>query len=61
MGKYDSVWKKEFNIQTLKPIGRLERGVFEPAMDYARRHKGGVKLIHFIRNQPWESWRAIKG
>ena len=58
-GKYDSLWKREFNTRTLKFTGRLERGTFATAMDYARRHKGGVALIQHVRNQPWETWRKI--
>lgn len=57
-GKYDSLWKKEFDAKTFKSTGRLKKGFFDTAMNYARKHKGGVAAIQHIRNQPWESWRS---
>lgn len=60
-GKYDSLWKQEFNTRTMKRTGRLERGTFTTAMEYARRVKGGVRAIEHARRQPWETWKALKG
>jgi len=59
-GKYDSLWKKEYNVRTGKFTGRLERGTFATAMDYARRVKGGMGAIEYARYQPWETWKANK-
>lgn len=56
-GKYDSLYKKEFNVQTMKYTGKLERGFFQTAMQYACKVCGGVKAIKHIRNQPWETWQ----
>jgi hypothetical protein len=58
-GKYDSLWKQEFNVSTAKFTGRLKKGFFDTAMNYARKNKGGVVAIRHIRNQPWESWRPV--
>ncbi len=60
-GKYDSQFKYEYNTQTMKRTGRLQRGTFDTAMNYARRVKGGVAAIQHIRNQPWTTWQALKG
>lgn len=57
MGKYDSQWKLGFNVRTLKYTGRKEYGTFCTAIQYARRHKGGMALIEHARNQPWETWQ----
>lgn len=57
-GKFDSQFKQEFNVRTNRFTGRLERGTFDTAMNYARRNQGGVALIQHARNQPWETWRA---
>lgn len=59
-GKYDSLWKRELNERTMRFTGRLERGVFDTAMNYARRVRGGIAAIEHIRNQPWETWRVRK-
>jgi hypothetical protein len=58
-GKFDSQWKKTYNVRTLKPTGRLEQGHFMTAMDYARYTQGGVKMIQAVRNRPWDTWRAM--
>lgn len=50
-GKYDS----QFKWQRRK----LVRGCFDTAMNYTRRHKGGMQLIAHIRHQPWETWRQL--
>ena len=55
-GKFDSLWKREFNVRTGRFTGRLEKGTFDTAMNYARRVRGGVAAIQHIRNQPWETW-----
>lgn len=60
-GKYDSLWKWEYQI---RPWGldrkiRLRRGCFDTAMNWACRHRGGIKSIQHARNQPWETWRQI--
>ena len=57
-GKYDSAWKRQFNARIMKFTGRLERGVFDTAMNYARKNKGGMAAIEHARNQPWETWQV---
>lgn len=57
-GKYDSLWKREWNSRIGRFTGRLERGVFDTAMNYARKNRGGIRAIEHCRNQPWESWRS---
>lgn len=59
-GKYDSLWKQVYNVRTGKFTGRLERGTFDTAMNYARRTRGGIGAIEHIRNQPWETWQALR-
>lgn len=59
-GKYDSQWKQEYDIRTMRFTGRRERGTFSTAMAYARRNKGGMVLIEHARRQPWETWQARK-
>jgi hypothetical protein len=56
-GKFDSRWKKTYNLHTLKPTGRRELGYIMIAMDYARYTQGGVKMIQAVRNRPWDTWR----
>ena len=58
MGKYDSQWKQQYDVRLLRYTGRKERGTFCSAMQYARRHKGGMTLIEHARRQPWETWQA---
>lgn len=60
-GKYDSLWKCEyqFNPHGLDRKTRLQRGKFATAMQYACRVKGGVAAIQHIRNQPWETWQPL--
>ena len=58
MGKYDSPWKPKYDVRLLRYTGRKERGTFCSAMQYARRHKGGMTLIEHARKQPWETWQA---
>ena len=57
-GKFDSRWKKAFNMNTLKLTGRLELGYFMTGMAYARYTRGGVKMIESVRRKPWDTWRA---
>jgi len=54
-GKYDSLWKFENGVS-----GRLIRGKFATAMEYARRTGGGVAAIQHARNQPWETWQPLQ-
>lgn len=60
-GKYDSIWKREYNARTMKFTGKLERGTFDTAMNYARKVQGGIKAIEHARCQPWETWQPVKG
>lgn len=60
-GKYDSLWKREFNVRTGKFTQRLQRGKFATAMQYACEVRGGVAAIQHIRTQPWETWTALRG
>ncbi len=62
-GKYDSLWKWEyqFNPRGLDRKIRRQRGKFATAMQYACQVKGGVAAIQHIRNQPWETWQPLKG
>lgn len=59
-GKYDSLWKRKYNVRAGRTTNQLERGVFDTAMNYARRHRGGLAAIEHIRGQPWESWKALR-
>jgi hypothetical protein len=61
-GKFDSLWRYQYRTTTRRGHQRREhlvRGHFDSAMNYACRHRGGTKLIEYIRNQPWETWRAL--
>ena len=58
-GKYDSLYKREFNLVTGKFTQRLQRGKFATAMQYAQRVRGGVAAIQHARNQPWETWQPL--
>jgi hypothetical protein len=60
-GKYDSLYKREFNVVTGKFTQRLQRGKFATAMQYACRVRGGVAAIQHIRAQPWETWESLAG
>lgn len=61
-GKFDSQWRYQFNPTSLRghqrQLGKV-RGFFDTAMNYARRHRGGMKLLAHARNQPWETWRQL--
>lgn len=59
-GKYDSQWKREYDIRTLRYTGRKEIGIFSTPMVYARRCRGGMATLEYARNQPWETWKACK-
>lgn len=57
-GKFDSQFKQVYNARTMKFTGRVQRGTFDTAMNYARKNRGGMALIQHARNQPWETWTA---
>ncbi len=62
-GKYDSLWKWNYRINPRGLDRRTHRvrGKFVTAMDYARQVRGGVAAIQHIRQQPWETWQALRG
>jgi hypothetical protein len=62
-GKYDSLWKWDHRINPRGLDRRTHRvrGKFATAMDYARQVRGGVAAIQHIRQQPWETWQALRG
>jgi hypothetical protein len=57
-GKYDSQWKLDWNLDTDRQIRRKYKGHFDSAMNYARKTRGGIKMIQHIRTQPWTTWMA---
>jgi hypothetical protein len=58
-GKYDSIWKQGYNARTGRFTGRLERGAFDTAMNYACKNKGGIQSIQLVRARPWITWRTL--
>ena len=51
-GKYDSQFKQEGKT--------LVRGKFAGAMAYACSIRGGMFALKFARQQPHETWQALK-
>jgi hypothetical protein len=61
-GKFDSQWRYVYRTTSRQGHQRRQgqvRGFFDTAMNYACRHKGGIKLIAHVRHQPWETWRQL--
>ena len=58
-GKYDSLWKYDWNLKTNRPLRSKRRGHFMTAMDYACSIKGGIRAIESARRQPWATWTAL--
>ena len=57
-GKYDSLWKYGWDLKSNRISKIKVPGHFMSAMDYARRTKGGIRMIEHARCQPWETWKG---
>lgn len=57
-GKFDSMWKYGWDFKADR-VGKIKvQGHFMTPMDYARRCKGGIRMIEHARCQPWETWKG---